>query len=118
MNYKGYKIKTVGPWANYAITTPKGNTWEDLAVTLKTAKKWIDCAIAELRKPMTHEEFCNSPYQPIEKLAAIAFDRCADGENQSLVREELLKTFGFEHQSCNGEMIARCCLFGSNHKTK
>ena len=48
MKYKGYTIKTVGPWSNYAVTTPKGNTWQDLAVTVKTAKKWIDCAINEI----------------------------------------------------------------------
>jgi len=47
MKYRDYTIRRCGD--NYCITTPAGETWSELAVNIETAKRWIDCHIAERR---------------------------------------------------------------------
>lgn len=47
MKYKGYKIEKSG--GNYRVKTPSNTVWAELAVSVKTAKKWIDADINERR---------------------------------------------------------------------
>ena len=46
--FEGYTIKKDSN-DNYRVTTPKGETWKEVAVNLATAKKWINLDIAEKR---------------------------------------------------------------------
>jgi len=45
MRYKGYIIKE-GAYGFY-VTTPLGQRWPERAVTIETAKRWIDLDILE-----------------------------------------------------------------------
>jgi hypothetical protein len=45
MKYRDYRIEKFGD--NYAVKTPSGEMWSELAVNRKTARRWIDAHIAE-----------------------------------------------------------------------
>jgi len=45
MKYRDYTIRRCGD--NYKVTTPEGETWREVAANIKTARRWIDCHIAE-----------------------------------------------------------------------
>ena len=52
MQYKGYKIEKSG--SNYAVKTPHGERWQELAANVKTAQKWIDADLIEKRQRQSH----------------------------------------------------------------
>src|SRR6185503_9072770 len=51
MKYQGYTIKRCKYQGTtcWQVTTPLRQTWPDLASNLETAKRWVDCHIAECK---------------------------------------------------------------------
>lgn len=49
--YKDYFIIYDG--FNYAVRTPTGEQWQQLACNTKTAKRWIECDLAQRRSKQT-----------------------------------------------------------------
>lgn len=44
--YRGYLIRPKGD--DFDVVTPCGELWTAIAVNRKTAKRWVDCDIADL----------------------------------------------------------------------
>lgn len=64
--YQGYTIKKDAD-DNYRVTTPKGETWEDPAVNMATARKWIDADLAEKRAAKRADETTIAKYEVQQK---------------------------------------------------
>ena len=47
MKYLDFSIKKCE--LGYTVTTPKGLKWDEIAVNIKTAKKWIHAYLIEQR---------------------------------------------------------------------
>lgn len=44
--YRGFKLIRDNETLNYSIVTPRGFTWGEVAANLATAKRWVDCELA------------------------------------------------------------------------
>jgi hypothetical protein len=47
--YKGYSLTRDGATGNYTVQPQGALRWPEVAVNIATAKRWIECHIAERR---------------------------------------------------------------------
>ncbi len=72
MKYKKYTITSVRN-GNYTITTPKGDSWNEQAANLETAKKWVEVDILRINnmedEPLILKAFDGDRAKNLESIA-------------------------------------------------